>query len=297
MNKISKIIFACICVFGLWSLPAYATEAVFNYVYTTDLLPKGEMEVEQWITDREKQAHGHYHNLEMRTELEYGITDNLTLSGYLNYSYLNAHNNSVLRDTSGLDIPANHDPARAFNDLRFDTFSAELIYRLLSPYKDPLGLAVYVEPEYGPRERAIEFRVIAQKNFLDDRMIFAANIWSELEREEAGGGEIERATMLETDLGLTYRFAPKWFAGVEYRNHNEYEGYTISHDDQEHTANFIGPVIHYASQNWWATLTVLRQFYAVGFNDEQKDNIVNDKIYGDEHTLYDGIRFKVGISF
>jgi len=275
--------------------PAHASEAIFGYVYTLDLTPKGGVEYEQWITDREGQAKGHFHDVLMRSEIEYGLTDNLQLSGYLNYSYINANRNSVNGETSGIDIPADHDPTKPFNALRFDTVSAELIWRALSPYTNPIGLGFYVEPEVGPRERAIELRVILQKNFLDDRLITAANVWAELEREDAGGGEIERATMLETDLGISYRFAPKWFAGLEFRNHNEYVGYTVSTDDQEHTAFFIGPVLHYGSEKWWATLTLMHQFKATGFTDEQRDNIRGGLIFGDEHTRFDGIRLAIGI--
>ena len=36
---------------------AQASEPLFGYLYTTDILPKGRWELEQLITDREGQAH------------------------------------------------------------------------------------------------------------------------------------------------------------------------------------------------------------------------------------------------
>jgi hypothetical protein len=291
------------------TVTARADEPLFGYVYTTDILPKGKWEIEQWVTDRHKQSQGTYDNLKMRTEFEYGLLNDLQLALYLNYSWINANRNDVDGGTSGIDIPANHDPASPYNAIRYDGMSVELIWRVLSPYKDPLGLAFYIEPELGPRERALEARAIAQKNFLDDRLVLAANFWVEWERENiaadpfvpasdpAALGGIEKATMAELDLGMSYRFAPGWSAGVEYRNHNEFMGYSLAHSNQEHTAHFIGPNIHYATRGWFATLTVLKQIKAHPYTDEQRAVTVGDRIYGDEHTLYDGIRLKVGFVF
>jgi hypothetical protein len=274
--------------------PARADEPLFGYVYTTDILPKGKLEIEQWVTLREGQSQGTFHDLKLRSEVEYGLTNNLQLSGYVNYSYINANRNSVSSLTEGLDIPPAHDPLQRYRKARFDGVSAELIWRVMSPYKRPIGLALYIEPEIGPREKGIEFKVIAQKNFMDDRLVLAANAFVEFERGEEDG-EVEKATQLEFDLGVSYRFRPNWSLGVEYRNHNEFIGYGFG--EQEHTAHFVGPNIHYASQKWFFTLTALTQVHATGFNQEQRDNIVRGRIFGDEHTKLDGIRLKIGRLF
>jgi hypothetical protein len=279
------------------ALPARAGEPLFGYTYTTDLLPKGKVEAEQWITLREGQAKGGvFHDIQLRSEIEYGLTNNLQISGYLNTSYIYANRNSVFGTTQGLDIAPSADPARPFSRARFDSVSAEFIWRVLSPYKDPIGLAFYIEPEIGPRERAIEFRVLAQKNFIDDRLVIAGNAFVAFERE-AEDGEVRLATQLEFDAGISYRFAPRWSAGVEYRNHNEFAGHTLARSAQEHTAHFFGPNVHYASQKFYVTLAVLRQIGARGFNDEQRENIQGGLLYGDEHSRWDGIRLKFGVPF
>jgi uncharacterized protein DUF6662 len=278
--------------------------------HTTDYLPRGKAEIEQWITDRKGQAHGHFHQVEMRTEFEYGLTDDLQTSLYINYTYQNANANSVNHLTEGIDIINTHNPSLPLNAAHFDGFSWETIYRVLSPYKDPLGLAFYVEPEIGPREQSIELRTIVQKNFLDDRLVFAGNLWLEFERERTTNldtgsgpdwvpqsGAKERATMLELDLGVSYRFAPNWAVGLEFRNHNEYGGYSLLHRDQDHTAFFLGPNIHYANERFFATLTILPQLGAIAFTPDQKAQIFRGRIYGDEHTRIDGIRLKIGVVF
>jgi hypothetical protein len=295
MSSIRHGLIAALWVIGL-PTAVQAGEPLFGYVYTTEVMPKGQTEVEQWVTLREGQSQGHFHDLKLRTEVEHGVTDNFQISGYLNTSYISANRNSVDATTEGLDIPPSHDPARPFERLRFDGVSAELIWRVMSPYKKPLGLALYVEPEIGPHERAIELKVIAQKNFMEDRLVLAANAFVEFENEQQDG-ERDKATQLEFDLGASYRFRPNWSFGLEYRNHNEYEGHTLAHSHQEHTAHFFGPNIHYANQKWFFTLSALYQLHATGFNDEQRENIVHNRIYGDEHTRWDGIRLKVGRAF
>lgn len=306
-SLLTSIVFTSALV-GTGSTPARAGEATFAYVYTTDTLPKGKAEIEQWVTDRDGQAHGYYHGVNGRTELEYGVTDNFQLSLYTNYAYIAAHNNSVDHLTEGLDIAPDHSPLRRQHSVHWDGVSAEFLWRVSSPYTHPIGLAFYVEPTLGPRENELEFRVIAQKDWMDDRLILAANAWIEFDKEQGTNlGAIAdesappsfhktKATYVEGDVGLSYRFRRNWSAGLEFRNHNEFTGWTVSHD-QNHTAFFFGPNIHYGGKNWDFTLAALRQLGAIGFSDDQKEQIYHGKLYGNEHTTWDGIRLIVGRTF
>ena len=79
----------------LIAAPAHADEPVFGFIYTTDLLPKGKSEVEQWMTWRHQKANGYYDQLENRTEFSYGVTNAFQLSGYLNYNWTDAFHNAV----------------------------------------------------------------------------------------------------------------------------------------------------------------------------------------------------------
>jgi len=284
---------------------ARADEPLFGYVYTTDLLPKGKWEVEQWVTDREGQAYGHFHHIHFSTELEYGLEDNLQVAFYVNSQYADESSNSVRRLTEGIEIPWNHDPAKPYSAWGFDGFSAEVVYRVMSPYLDPVGLAFYVEPEISSTDSGLELRAIVQKNFLDDRLVLAGNFWVEFEREAGSNlvvpgsmdipdGAKDEATMAEFDLGASWRFMPNWSIGLEFRNHNEYAGWTLNHSHQDHTAFFLGPNIHYGGERWFFTLSALRQIGAVTFTDEQHAEMKGGLLYGDEHTTWDGIRFKLG---
>ena len=289
---------------------AQADEPIFGYIYLTDLLPKDKWEMEQWVTDRESQAHGYFHQVEMSTEVEYGLLDDLQISLYANYAYQGASRNSVNGLTEGIDIINTHNPSTPINGTHWDGFALETTYRILSPYVAPVGLAFQVEGELGEREQGLELRGILQKNFLDDRLILGFNAWVEFEREATSNldtgsgpdwvpqsGTKTRATYAEADLGASYRFAPGWYGGLEFRNHNEYGGYSLMHEDQDHTAFFVGPSIHYGAERWFATLAVLRQVAAIGYTEDQRAQMAHGLLFGDEHTVWDGIRFRFGYTF
>jgi hypothetical protein len=296
-------------IFSASIFSAKADEPVFGYVYTTDLNPKGTTQFEQKIDDRYGQAHGVYNNIKMQSEIEYGVTDDFQAALYINYSHINAKNNSTDGTTEGLDIPANHDSSNSYHAFQYDSISTEFIYRVLSPYTDPIGLAFYFEPTIGPRERELEGKIILHKNFLDDQLITAANITVSYEQEKVSSafesesgdeGEVpewSKAAMLDFTAGVSYRFIPNWFFGVEYRNHNEFGGtWRMSRATQEHTAHFLGPVLHYGGRKFFATLGFRYQIAANGFGD-QKSQMRSNKVYGDEHTTIDGIRLIFGYPF
>src|SRR5438309_11739475 len=71
-------------------LPASATERYFTYTYEPETMPKGSLEYEQWVTLRAGRSanvgQDNFKRWELRHELEYGVTDNYTLSLYLNES-------------------------------------------------------------------------------------------------------------------------------------------------------------------------------------------------------------------
>lgn len=301
--------FLAVLLLAAATIPSsFGAEPLFGYLYTTDTLPKHKFEFEQWVTDREGQPHGYYHGVEFRTELEYGITNNLQLSFYDNYSFLAAHNNSVNHLTEGLDINPDQNPLHAMTNWHSDGQSIELLWRLLSPYTHPVGFAVYIEPAWGPRENGVEVRTIVQKDFHQDRLILTGNVWSELDEEQGTNlGAVatqgppsfakSKATYLEEDLGLTYRFHPGWYFGFEFRNHNEYAYWSLAAHNQQHTAFFLGPSLHYGGERWFATLTVLRQLTAVPFTSDQAAEMYDGRLYGNEHTTWDGIRLIIGRSF
>ena len=128
-------------------------------------------------------------------------------------------------------------------------------FEILSPYTDPVGLAVYFEPTVGPNFREFETRVILQKNFLDDRLIFASNLTFAPElRQHVTPPKNE--TDVNASLGASYRFAPNWSAGWELQYEREiYDVDLFAPNHQITDAIYTGPTLHYGGERFFVTLT------------------------------------------
>jgi len=288
-----KLVFVAAAALSV-AAPALAGESPFGYVYTTDTHPRGKREVEQWLTRRHGQSRGDYDLWQARTEIEYGITDRLQTALYLNYDHVSAFHNRADGTTGpGAFVPDAADPDARYSRTLFQSFSSEWIYRPFSPYKDPIGLALYIEPTWGPDQRELETKLIVQKNFLDDRLVWAANFTAAAEKERFHG-EWEREGELELTTGLAYQIAPRWHAGVEYRHHRGYTGRGFSADKRVYAASFLGPSVHYASRNWWVTATFLTQIAnAKAYSDDARSDVVGGRFYGEHHERNE-LRVKAG---
>jgi hypothetical protein len=296
--------FVAAVLFCAWTAQSYG--AVFAWTYTTDVASKGEVEFEQWVTARWEKEHGSYNVIDFREEFEYGVTDNFQIALYLNHHYVYANSDVPVEDpahpanrlrgvyeTGGEDVRARHNPATPFDDYRFESVSFEAIYRLLSPDKDPIGLAMYFEPTLGDDDKELEWKVILQKNWVEDRLVWALNLDYELEFEKAANG-YERDGVFEWFTGISYRFARNWSAGLEFWNHHKFADATV----HEHSAYFVGPTIHYGGERWWATLGFLHQL-PIGealTKDNQEFAAHDGYIFGDEHEKY-YVRLRVGLDF
>ena len=255
---------------------AVAGEGIFGFVYTLDLQPKGKFEFEQRVDTTHGQAVGSYNLTELRSELEYGLTNDLQIAGYLNAFRVQANNNYLSPETcdmvpctAGFGVPSSRNNQDPYNRKRIDGASAEVIWRITNPVTSPVGVGVYFEPTFGQLEDELEYRLILQSNFLDDRLILVLNGLVEQEKEKYAGDGIIRNTMLDLLYGASYRFADKWSAGIEGRWHHDSDGYFYNTHTQ--TANFIGPSVHYAAKDFWATLTWRREISGRCYADGTAD--------------------------
>jgi len=217
---------------------AQATERYFAYTYEPEVFPQGAAEFEQWITLRTQRTGDNYNKWELREEFEYGVTDSYSVSLYLNASAENS-------------------------DSRFDGVSLENRYMLLNPAEHPIGLTLYLEPRYAGDEAEVEEKIILGQRVGDWK--WAVNLSHATEWSDdlhAVEGEVE------ADFGLTRRLNNRWSLGAELRDHNELPDYHL----WENTALFLGPVVTYTQEKWWATLSVLPQIYGNNFQGNPDDN-------------------------
>lgn len=302
------------------TLPAaQATEAVFSETYLAETLPKGAKELEQWVSYRDKKSQGTYRLWQYRTEFEYGVTDRWTIAMYANSYAVTAQNNNSAASrnnytavgdgdevtgggpvTFGSHVPnleALPVPSARYSKRDFESISLESTYQFMSPYKDSFGLAGYVELTGGRKTQELEFKLLAQKNLMEDDLILAANLVLGFEKEKWSGLAAEKETELQISGGASYRVAPGWRLGLEMRNLRAYEGgYSLASKNRDYSAWFAGPTLHYAAEKFFVTVGYMQQMpWATAYSPAARDELVGHRVYKDseKHNL----RVKVGLSF
>jgi hypothetical protein len=281
---------------------ASADEPLFGFAYTTDLLPKGAMEVEQWESWRHQKNSGSYDQIENRTEFSYGVTDRLQASLYLNYNWTQAYHNGPFGATTPPEQFADHSvgPDDHFNKTRYVGASGELIYRILSPYTDPIGLAIYTEPTIGPNFREVENRIILQKNFFDDLLVLTFNItyapeFRYLLNDAGNAFSWQEETDINLTFGASYRFIENWAAGFEITNEREFNSFWIDHESN--SGYYLGPTIHYSGERYFVNVTAMWQMpWASTHTDTVPGALVGGYI-GDNDFERFRLRVKVGYTF
>jgi hypothetical protein len=297
LNRVKAGLFPALFLAILSSFPgqAQAGEGLFSRAYTTETVPEGHFELEQLVRDRNGRAFGTYNALDFKSEVEYGITDKFQGAFYFDTSYIHA-----------VGAPDDNDPLgeTGFTRTSFSVtdFSFEFIYRALSPISDPIGLAFYIEPELvlhdlhnGDREYngfSNEFRILFQKNFMEDQLILVYNFVAEYEYFRYGDGDTLFLGEFDwnNEIGVTYRVASNWYVGLEARNHNEM-GNFYSHD---HSVFWAGPAVHYATTHFWATLGLLRQVYGDPSGYDPAGSYMGDDLFLHSHEAWE-TTLKVGV--
>lgn len=288
--------------FLFFASAAFASESQFGFIYTTDLLPKGAKEIEQWLTWRTQKTGGTFNLLEGKTAYEYGLTDSLQIAGYATYDWMQAYQNGPFGATTPAEQFSYSQPGPNddYSSGKFIGFSFEMIYRLMSPYTDPFGLAIYLEPTVGDRFTEIESKIILQKNFLDDMLVFAFNFtyapeYRYLPDDDGNGSSWQEETDVNFDLGASYRFIPNWSIGFEILNEHE----SNSYDWSAHTNNgwYVGPNIHFGGKDYFVTALFVKQMpWATQYVNTVPGAYVHGYDFDNDFEMY-RVRVKAGFYF
>jgi hypothetical protein len=298
-----------------------ADEHLWMYAKGTDTRPKDSWELYIKEISRIDKGSGDYTFNDIRPEVEYGITDKLSVSAAMlifdhHYSVDDPDLNPMFETQGGA--------GGEYDDTQFGGFELGLKYNILSPYKDPLGLSVGFKYERREVYRLDGADIdqdsfvpilYLQKNFLDNTLITTFTGKMEFERRESPG-VLEEEIALDLAAGIAYRFAPKWFAGFEVRYQSDYlnpqladeagkpgyddkgyqEGYDRSSFDltdwrwgsQYQYGTYMGPSIHYAEEGWWATASILLQVQGGG-SEGRNPNIQGGKNYDEHERVHLGL--------
>lgn len=238
MPLTSSLFLALLALWCVFAGAARADDQPFLTLYMTDIDSQGEREVEQWLGLKTGETGGSYSDFLSRTEIEYGITDDLQGSVYVNYEWDRAGSHA---------LPSSMDTRNSVG------VSGELIWRLLNSDFDPIGLAFYAEPSWNTDEREVESKILLQKNFLNDALRCALNINFEDDWDRTNNAW-QRSSAIEFDAGIAYAVTADLSAGIEFDNERAFEGLVMGGAAREQaSAFFLGPTIHYEPLPWKLT--------------------------------------------
>ncbi len=235
------------------SVVTEASNRYFGYVYQPETSPAGELEFEQWVTVRSQRAthptnpadgKENFSKIQMRSEIEYGVTDRYTTSLYLNFEQ-----ESYRKVVSGEDI----------SKFRWAGVSWENRYLILNPAENPVGLTLYIEPTYAGDEAKLEEKIIIGNRFGD--WIWAVNFIHETEWKKnfnATEGKVAVTAGLARSLGN------HWTLGIEAREVTGIPEY----DKATYSALFVGPVASYRNERFWGLLSVMPQVYGTNYGND-----------------------------
>jgi hypothetical protein len=279
-----RLVLACaVGIAGLGTpCAARADEQFFAFTRGAETLPRGRYQIYQFTTLRTGKPEGTYYGLDFQTELEYGVTNHLQASAALLNHYFHYHDVEDLGDSNGY---------------RFGGGELSAKYAVLSPFKDPLGLALRLEGGGLPNDEVgglpqsewyVAPEIDLQKNFLDDTLLLQLDLGAEWAWGKQPAEQYPREMSLQGAFGVAYRFAPNWFAGVEGRVRSEYPLFDLGHF--EHVVVYTGPSLHYTTERWWATLTWMYQAYGRGFDEPD-----TGQTFAEETRQL--VRLKLGFNF
>jgi hypothetical protein len=249
-----------------------AQDRYFGRTYTTNILPKGAVDIEFWHTSRFGHKDQFFHAQDQRMEIEIGVGHNWQTAFYFNrfqQRYSETNDGTVTSNEIG--------------------FSNEWKWKVQQQDKHKLGIALYGEWGIkGGDEIELETKVILDKWF--GKSLFAFNAVAEYEKEfEWENGKLasdEWEAPIEFDLAYMYNLKPNLGIGFEIRNHNE-----ISKEEGwEHSVFFGGPTINYRGTNWFVIFNYLPQWGNV-----HKTSIAPFNKVLDEHERAEA-RILLGIS-
>lgn len=230
-----KVILSCLfLVFFLLTTSSLADRRYFGRSYMANTLPAKAFEFEMWNTARIGKAEGFYYRFQPRMEFEYGITDRLTTSFYMNFNSTQIENSTT-----------------SSKQFEFDGTAVELRYRLSELGEYFVDPALYFELTYSGAEIDYESKLILSKRIGD--IITALNITGEIGRDVVAN---KHETSFEITGGFGYDITPTFAASLEFKNHSNFDKIN---GGKVNSALFIGPSINLLTDKFYFTVNFLAQ--------------------------------------
>ena len=266
MKKILVFIF-CIC-----TLSSIAQDRFFARTYTSNVLPKGAIDLEFWHTSRFGHKNQFYHAQDQRMELEFGLGKNLQTAFYFN-RYQKRSSDGTNGTTTSNEIG----------------FSNEWKFKLSDPSANKIGSALYFEAGVkGGDEVELETKIILDKYI--GKSLFAFNGVAEFEKEfEWKNSSVKSegwSTPIEFDLAYMYNPKPSLGLGFEVVNKND----IAKNEGWKNSIFYAGPTLNFRNDKWFVIVNYLPQLG----NVHKTVYAPNNKVL-DEHERAEA-RILLGIS-
>lgn len=237
--KIKKITLAVLLVTAGFM---NAQDRLFTHTYQSNVLGKNQKEIEVW-TDVTTGKDDFYRNITNRLEFEIGLGKNLQTAFYLN-----------TKQVASLDKDLNEIIVKPFEI----GFSNEWKYQISKPVADKIGSAVYLEYGFAPDEFEVELKAILDKRFGNSTHAINATYEPEWKITTENGKKVtEKELKYNFSYAYAYQLNNQFNLGFEAVNKNVKEG------DEKNSALFVGPLLSYNTNNFWANLSVLPQVSAL----------------------------------
>ncbi|MEP6927888.1 MAG: hypothetical protein ABI834_09645 [Ginsengibacter sp.] len=239
MKKIMLFAFCSI------SFHAFSQDRFFARTYTSNVLPKGAIDLEFWHTSRFGHKNQFFHAQDQRMEIEFGLGKNLQTSFYFNRfqtRFSEGNNGTATSNEIG--------------------FSNEWKLKLSDPTANKIGLALYAEATIkGGDEVELETKIILDKYI--GKSLFAFNGVAEFEKEfEWENGRVKNngwITPVELDLAYLYNINPAFGVGIEVVNTND----IAPNEGWKNSIFYAGPTLSYRGNRWFAIVNYLPQLYNI----------------------------------
>jgi len=244
----------------LISLSTQAQDRLFTYTYQSNVLNKGQKELEVWST-LSNGRDNFYRAFDHSLEFEVGLGSKLQTSIYLNYGY----SKGIETDNQIQSLVSNN----------HFSFSNEWKLKLTDPVVHPIGSALYFEYKLGTDETELEGKLILDKQI--GKSTHALNLVGEYEMGNnfiSNGNNIDLHPFseykFEINYGYAYKLNTNWALGVELMNQN-----TIADGNWEYSVLSAGPAFSYSIDGFWINLSLMPQLTNLKtgnleFHDNQK---------------------------
>src|SRR6516164_4723923 len=246
------------------------TRYIFGFTEGADTERAREKEFENDTVGRLGKRSGTYTALQNKSEVEFGVTDNVLVEFGLFGSYHRIQ-----------DVPDFDDR----NGARFDGAFAELKSRFLDRDFHGFGMAFSAEPEWhryseltGRFENsyAVELKLLVDKELIPGTLFVAGNLVYEPEAVLAkefdpDTGQFtkwERESNFQALGAISGAVTPNLFVGAEVRYLAKYEGNFLNH--LEGRALYVGPTL-YARLSPKSTITLAYSWQVAGKATEEPD--------------------------